>query len=309
MTTNHGIFFSPVSWMRNFVWRMTDDSGRRRTPDFVWRMTHDREETGMEYCLAGYLFVITSIQYKMIKLLDTLNEEQNYDRLVDLLYTIDNERFKVTDVDIVDKEKYVIIGFNLILKELTPDTFNIFYGTTAEMILNAGYTTNLESVALAVNYFTVDHESGLSVEGIRILPREIYNRLKYDLPPVSSILKSQYSLVIPKSSTMEITDEFNAIVNAKKKKSVVYYSLYKKGKVGEIEYELSDTPKIKLVSKGGATNSFNPVNIIPEIQTTVKTIDGISPEDKNYPHHLLVKISDSLKEKFKKQDIDIDIFD
>lgn len=287
---------------------MTDDSGRR-TPDFVWRMTHDREETGMEYCLAGYLFVITSIQYKMIKLLDTLNEEQNYDRLVDLLYTIDNERFKVTDVDIVDKEKYVIIGFNLILKELTPDTFNIFYGTTAEMILNAGYTTNLESVALAVNYFTVDHESGLSVEGIRILPREIYNRLKYDLPPVSSILKSQYSLVIPKSSTMEITDEFNAIVNAKKKKSVVYYSLYKKGKVGEIEYELSDTPKIKLISKGGATNSFNPVNIIPEIQTTVKTIDGISPEDKNYPHHLLVKIIVSLKGKFKKQDIDIDIFD
>ena len=272
-------------------------------------MTHDREGTGMEYCLAGYLFVITSIQYKMIKLLDTLNEEQNYDRLVDLLYTIDNERFKVTDVDIVDKEKYVIIGFNLILKELTPDTFNIFYGTTAEMILNAGYTTNLESVALAVNYFTVDHESGLSVEGIRILPREIYNRLKYDLPPVSSILKSQYSLVIPKSSTMEITDEFNAIINGKKKKSMVYYSLYKKGKVGEIEYELSDTPKIKLISKGGATNSFNPVNITPEIETTVKTIDGISRDNENYPHHLLVKIIVSLKEKFKKQDMSIDIFD
>ena len=245
----------------------------------------------------------------MIKLLNTLNEEQSWDKLIDTLYTIDNERFKVTNVSVVDKEKYVIFEFHLILRELTPDTFNIFYGTVAEMILNAGYTTDLESVSISVNYFTVEHESGLKVEGISVLPREIYNRLKYDLPPVSSILKSQYSLVIPKTATLNLTDDMTTMLKSRKKKSMVYYTLLKNGTVGGMKYELSDDPKIKLTPRGGYGNIFNPATIHPEIETTVKSIDGISHEDENFPHHLVVRIADELKPKFKKQDIDIYIFD
>lgn len=245
----------------------------------------------------------------MIKLVNTLNEEQNYDRLVDTFYTIDNERYKVTNVDIVDKEKYVIIDFHLILKELTPDTFNIFYGTIAEMIIDAGYTTNLESVALSISYFTVEHESGLNVDGRNVLPREIVNRLRYDLPSVTDIWKAQYSIVIPKQYTLNLDDEMVTILNAKRKKSTVYYSLIKKGKIGDMEYELSDDPKIKLISKGGTASSFKPVNIVPEIETTVKSIDGISHDDENFPHNSVIRIADYLKEKLHKQGVNLYIFD
>ncbi len=243
----------------------------------------------------------------MIKLLDTLNEEQSWDNLIDTLYTIDNERFKVTNVDIVDKEKYVIIEFHLILREITSDTFNIFYGTVAEMILNAGYTTNLESVALSVSYFTVEHESGLRVEGIRVLPREIFNRLKYDLPPVSTILKSQYSLVIPKTSTLNVDAEMDTMLKSKKKKSTVYYTLLKKGTVVGHDYELVDNPLVKLNTKGGVGNAFNHMNITPEIIASFKSIDGIPWGNEHYPEEYHVRIEDALKEKFSKQNIDFSI--
>ena len=34
----------------------------------------------------------------MIKILETLNEEQRHDKIIQTLYTIDNNKFKVTDV-------------------------------------------------------------------------------------------------------------------------------------------------------------------------------------------------------------------
>jgi hypothetical protein len=245
----------------------------------------------------------------MIKILETLNEEQSHDKVTQMLYTIDNDKFKVTDVDIVDKEKYVIFNFHLIVKELTPNIFNEFYQMVAEILFNNGYTSNSRDIGLSVRYFIFDHESGLSVEGIDVLPRESFNHLKYDFPSVYDIIRKQYSFVIPPQSIPNMDEDLTTIIRSKKKKSMVYYTLLKKGKIGGSEYELIDEPKIKIRTKGGPSQVFNPVNITPEIETLFKSIDGIPHEDENFPHHLVVHIADVLKEKFKKQNIDIYIFD
>lgn len=241
----------------------------------------------------------------MIKILETLNEEQSHDKVIQTLYTIDNNKFKVTDVDVVDKEKYIVFSFHLIVRELTPNIFNEFYTMVADILFNNGYASSSLDIGLSVKYFVFDHESGLSIEGIDVLPRESFNHLKYDFPSVQDIIKRQYSFVIPQESIPTMNEDMMTVIRSKKKKSMVYYTLMKKGKVGNHEYELIDNPQVRVSTVGGPKQLFNPANIKPTIVTTFKSIDGIPSSNEHYPKEYHVQIADGLEEKFNKQDIEI----
>ena len=241
----------------------------------------------------------------MIKILETLNEEQRHDKIIQTLYTIDNNKFKVTDVMNFELRDHIIFSFDLIVRELTPNIFNEFYGMVAGILFNNGYASKSRDIGLSVKYFVFDHESGLSIEGIDVLPRESFNHLKYDYPSVQDIIKRQYSFVIPQESIPTMNEDMMTVIRSKKKKSMVYYTLMKKGKVGNHEYELIDNPQVRVSTVGGPKQLFNPTNIKPTIVTTFKSIDGIPSSNEHYPKEYHVQIADGLEEKFNKQDIGI----
>jgi len=86
-------------------------------------------------------------------------------------------------------------------------------------------------------HFTIDADN---------VSREVYNRLKYDLPTIQYILSGEYSYVLPPNIIPKPFEGMDEWVKILGKIATTYYNVLKVGNIYGIPYELTDTPDIRI---------------------------------------------------------------
>jgi hypothetical protein len=254
-----------------------------------------------------YLYDI--VLFKMIKILETLNEEINYSELTNTLYNIEMDGLTIKNVNVKNLPSpdvwKVGLDFQIELTKLSPDTINIFYPKVVDVLIQNGHSSNLDKFFISVSSIVFKYPPYITVVNSH-LPTVIINHLRYDDPRASEVYDGDYSLVLPRNILMDIDEYFETIVKSKRKSSEVFYKLYKKGNVDGYNYELSDNPKIKITLH--KNNIVNPRDFNSEIESFFKSIDDIPITDTvNYPGHLHWRISEKIESFFKKHNIVISI--
>jgi hypothetical protein len=240
----------------------------------------------------------------MIKLMEVLGSI-NYMELIDDFYEIKMEGIEIVDVDILPDNPNLII-FRIDVTMLHPNTINILYSKVVEVLKKRGLGESLHNFTIRVSNIIFTHPSGLlNIFMNNLFPHNIMTRLKYDDPPLNTIDNGNYSLVLPDNEVTRGGPDLDRIFKIKIKSASTYYEVYKKGKVqNNFTYELEDKPKKIWVDYVGKNTTILDIkNFIPNIESSVMSINGAHRDDPDFERHLQVYVFLRLNEKFEKHGI------
>jgi hypothetical protein len=245
----------------------------------------------------------------MIKILETLNEEINYSELTNSLYNIEMDGLTIKNVNIntdsgTTEKSYKTIDFQLQVTELSPDTINIFYPKVVDVLIQNGYSSQLDKFFIRVSSIVFKYPPDLTIVNAG-LSKDYIVRLKYNDPTAEDVHNGQYSLVLPRNIFMNIDEYFETIIKSKRKSAEVFYKLYKKGNINGNDYELTDSPRIRIYYRGG-DSTLKHTSFVPLIDTEFKSINGIPKTDVvNYPENFHHRLGEPLESKFRKHNIEL----
>lgn len=192
-----------------------------------------------------------------------------------------------------------IIVLHVFTNRIYPEMIQDVYILVGGMIQEMGYGDY--PFKFKIDYLRYDNH-GLSIPMITDLPHNIVQHLRYDVPTLQSVNMGQYRFVIPSNVLPKVSEDIGEWVKIKRKKGTVLYDALKKGKVGEVEYTLRDTPEDILIYANGR-NIDSPKEINVYVQSGVVTINGKTrdeSDDRDEFYRQKEFIMTSLKQKFKK---------